>query len=292
MLSSHSMVAIPPEGPFLVQLHREFGSTSQFDEPTVEAFVRRFQEIEKCREWGLDSVHLRRAILCSRPQRYADVVDAVYREYICEKQPHKVLWGDKNPGYISQIPLISQLLPQARFIHIVRDGRDVAVSLRKPPFDIVSVAEAAAFWRRQVAAGVRSGRLLNDDRYMELRYEDLVQGPREVLGQVCAFCRITFEERMLEFYEQNRQKEMVPSHRLAWHQNTLQPVTQERMAIWKSEMSESDVFEFQFSSGDLLRRFDYELIPAPFGKRVEFIGKRTALSVSRASRFVRRKIWR
>ena len=60
---------------------------------------------------------------------YAGVVEAYYKQYAENK--HAQIWGDKTPGYLSHIPLLKRLYPQAKFIHIIRDVRDYCLSIHK-----------------------------------------------------------------------------------------------------------------------------------------------------------------
>lgn len=285
MLTSHPMVAIPPEGPFVVRLYATFGLLDYFPPSTIDRFLDAFFEIEKCAEWGLERWRLRDALCTAEPKAYSTVVSTVYEEYLRQKQPTKHIWGDKNPGYVSHIGAVASILPHARFLHIIRDGRDVAVSMRKPPFNVTSVTDAAAYWKHQVSKGILGGGEIGHKRYMEIRYEDLVKDSESSLRRICSFCGIPFDAEMLQFDEKNREQALVPAQRLAWHANTLRPVTGERVSAWKDEMTKADALHFQFLAGSMLRKYQYSVSPIPLFQRLAF----TAQAVSRkAGRFARR----
>ncbi len=106
-----------------------------------------------------------------------------------------VWFGDKYPPYAGQIPLLARVWPQARFIHIVRDGRGVASSwltawardrawrrALMPP----SLDEIAASWARSVDLADEAGEKLGPDRYLAFRYEDLLSAPRETGARLLA----------------------------------------------------------------------------------------------------------
>jgi len=109
---------------------------------------------------------------------------ATIRDFYAHKWPEIVYWGDKNPLYGDYtnrgcLDTIRLLFPAARFVHIIRDGRDVVTSLvRRKHADGRSwadVEQAAWTWRDTVAIGAAFGRKLGPDGYLSLRYEDLVR---------------------------------------------------------------------------------------------------------------------
>jgi Sulfotransferase family len=150
--------------------------------------------------------HLRSAL--------AGVVRDFYRTLM---PPGARFWGDKNPHYArpadsGSLETVAELFPQARFIHVVRDGRDVVSSLlRKRHADgrpwVQSFDAAHAVWTRHVAVGCEFGASLAPSRYLELRYEDLVRDDAtearrifdflglELHQDVAAFCRSQSVER-------------------------------------------------------------------------------------------------
>src|SRR5262249_21784407 len=134
----------------------------------------------------------------------ADGIDAIYLAYA--ERHGKQRWGDKTPMYMQELPLLAELFPHARFVHIVRDGRDASTSFLNMPAGVVpemwvhprSAAGFACEWRTQVRAARRLGRRVGH-RYTEVRYEQLATDPEGVLAHVCEFAGIAFEPAMLEY---------------------------------------------------------------------------------------------
>jgi hypothetical protein len=98
---------------------------------------------------------------------------------MAEKRGHTRL-AYKDPWDLQHLPLIARLMPTARFIHILRDGRDVAMSMLKFEWGATNLYAGCRYWSRTTGQGCRDGALLGD-RYLELRLEDLMAN-REVLG--------------------------------------------------------------------------------------------------------------
>ena len=98
-----------------------------------------------------------------------------------------------TPLHLLYLPLIKKLLPDALIVHIIRDGRDVAVSLDRigwiKPFSWDRkrrVLAPAIFWKWIVSKGRRHGRSMGGD-YLEVHYEDVVEKPRETLARIGTF---------------------------------------------------------------------------------------------------------
>ncbi len=102
-------------------------------------------------------------------------------------------WADCTPEHLLHLPRIKQLIPEALIIHVIRDGRDVALSadkvgfVKRAPWDRApSVMAAGLYWDWIVRRGRRHGRALGND-YLEVRFEELVTDPRRTLAKLGEF---------------------------------------------------------------------------------------------------------
>lgn len=105
-----------------------------------------------------------------------------------------MIWGDKSPGYIRHIPLLKELFPEAKIIHIIRDVRDYCLSINKAWGK--NMLRAAQRWSNDVSKARNDGHSLKDD-YLELKYEDLLESPDIQLKQICSFLHIEYDPEML-----------------------------------------------------------------------------------------------
>lgn len=184
----------------------------------------------------------------------------------------KARWGDKTPIYVRRMMYIEKLLPEAHFVHVIRDGRDVALSNKGLWFGTNSVEEAAERWCSWIEHARRQARYLK--RYKEIRYEDLVSDTEPVLKEICQFldlswnpCMLdyhrTAEERMREIYRSVEKAEgggtVDGAKRMAIHSLTSKPPQRNRIGRWKSEMSTPDRERFEILAGDLLDDLGYEV---------------------------------
>lgn len=106
-------------------------------------------------------------------------------------------WVEKTPRNAIQLPELFTLFPDLRFVHMIRDGRDVAVSMPTLGGAPKSVPECARLWKRYVRCG-RGAASTRPDRCLEVRYEDLVARPEPVVRRVCEFLDLDFRPGMAE----------------------------------------------------------------------------------------------
>jgi Sulfotransferase family len=202
--------------------------------------------------------------LASRPA--SNVPDAIRRVFEAYARARgKPLYGNKTPDHVLHLPQIAAAFPDARFVHIVRDGRDVALSLLDTGWGPRNVGEAALFWSRHVLAGRDAGAELPPGRYVEVSYEALVGDAERTVGDVCRFLGLAMDERMLHYYE--RAEEIVAAAKQpAIHARISLPPTK-GLRDWRTAMGPSDVALFEALAGDTLEELGYERAFAEIPRR-------------------------
>jgi hypothetical protein len=275
ILNSHRAVAVPPESRFIVELWR--GDPSVDVGETLEGLAGhpRFQV------WGLAIEAVRAELGPSDRASYADVMAAAYTAYA--KSRDKTQWGDKTPRYVQHMPLLAALFPDSRFVHIIRDGRNVALSYADVPFGPKTVARAAALWADRVGTGVRDGRALGAGRYLELRYEDLVSDIEGRVRSLCDFLGLSFDRQMLE-YTERAASETLPRARMYNPHVAEKPIPSVRS--WEEQMLDTHVEVFEAVAGVLLTELGYpRRYPAPgIAARLAALLARAGLPLGRLPR--------
>ncbi|MCP4090219.1 MAG: sulfotransferase [Gammaproteobacteria bacterium] len=158
------------------------------------------------------------------PRNLAAVLDGVFSYF--SQQAGKQRWCEKTPQHVQHIRSIARLFPHAKFIHIIRDGRDCAASFnrrwhRTPELTIYR-------WKNIVRNGCSQGLQLGKEHYMEIHYEELTTDPSNGLSQVCNFLGIPFDPAVLESAQPYLQTENTES--LQMEAGGLQP----NSGKWKS----------------------------------------------------------
>lgn len=253
MLDAHSQLAIGPETHFVPALLKTRSG---------EEFMRAITEHPRFADQQMSADELHEAM--PRPFDASNAMRAFYRLYAASRD--KKYSGDKTPRYVRLMPEIQAALPETRFIHLIRDGRDAALSGLATGIGPGTLEEQAIRWRQTVRKGRTSARALLPGSYMEVFYEDLVREPAKVLERVCKFVGLSYEPRMLAYHEraEERLKELnhdIDSHagnkRMAIHQRVKEPPNADKVGAYKSQMSADELQVFEENAGDLLQRLGY-----------------------------------
>jgi sulfotransferase family protein len=254
MLDAHRELAIPPESHFISLVARVRGRYEQpsgFDADHMATDVMRGLRF---RDWHLPEDAVRTAIRERHPTTLAAAIECFFVAYADAHR--KSRWGDKTPGYSIELPLISELFPEAVFVHLIRDGRNVAMSLMEVPRPPRSIAEAAQVWRSRVARGRTDGAALGSERYLELRYESLVDDPESALKQICALASLGYTPAMLDYHREDPAAS-VPERNWGHHQHLARPPTK-GLRDWRDRMTGADQQLFEAVAGDELEGLGYE----------------------------------
>lgn len=250
MLDRHSALAVPDESYFVPQLARRHRGTVD-----VAAFTDDLRRIGRLRDWGLTADDV--APLLRAGMTAGEAIGAVFEAYAAREG--KSRWGDKTPLYMQYLPLLERLFPDALYVHLIRDGRDAALSHLAVPEGIMTAGWAhprdargfACLWRAEVRAARAVGARIEPRRYLELRYEELVSRPAEELERICAFAGLEYEPEMLGYVGNVDLTDKPHQQRLA------QPPTP-GMRDWRTEMGADDERGFEQVAGDLLAELGYE----------------------------------
>lgn len=259
MFDSHSQLAVPPESYFFLfsPLRRAtYSLRGRFDRT---AFARDLLANPRFTAWGLPDACVLQALERDRPRSYPAALRSVYTAYA---QHHgKVGYGDKSPQYVHWMPRLARWFPDAVFVHIIRDGRDVAPSLWQQPFGPRTLVTATYSWQQAVAAGQRAGQVLGPRRYYELHYETLVAAPEETLQALCGWLGLAFEPQMLHYHE--RATRLLPLEELRGiHRGVMAPITT-NLRNWRTQLPTAQVETIEALAARQLRACGYETGPTP-----------------------------
>lgn len=173
---------------------------------------------------------------------YDEIVRNFYAEWAFFKQT--IRWGGKTPDYAIYAPELFGLFPDAKFVHIIRDGRDVALSLFNLPWGAQNTVVAAIHWKERVEKARNFGKTLSDKNYLEIRYENLLRDPKKEF------------ERLIYFIEYEGDKAEIIKQFNSEIDNL---IMKNNFFKWKKEMSPRQVKNFERYAGNLLKELDYEI---------------------------------
>ncbi len=203
-------------------------------------------------------------ILWSEEELHEVLRDFLRRAYtkVLANKPAATHILDKHPGYSAHVATIKKFLPRAKFIHMIRDGRDVAASTlaahQKMGFGPNDIPGAAEKWKCFLRAAQEASGFGED--YLEIRYEKFLEGKEETYAQVLEFCHLTSSpEWIRETLAANTFEKMKergaspdPNTKLSdkrYHRGTA--------GGWRSDFSALDRYQFDRVAGDLLCELGY-----------------------------------
>lgn len=163
-------------------------------------------------------------------------------------------WGEKTPSNILFWREILEGFPKAKFVHIVRDGRDVAMSWKRVRFGPRHFYTIAELWKAYLDRVERVRSRVGNNQLREIRYEDLLMRPEETVRGLSEFLNIGFVPRMLSFYEN---VDSYPTDARN-ERNLSRPLMKDNMEKWRTGMSRRDLRRFEAVAGSTLERFGYE----------------------------------
>jgi hypothetical protein len=254
MLDSHPLMAVPPETYLITEL---LPRREEYEQPAGLAVDRFLDDVVTnawFKRWELTRRKVRRELDAGEAGGLADGIRAVYRAYARNKGKER--YADKTPVYVYEIDTLAELFEEVRFVHLIRDGRDVACSfLGQERMRPNGPVEAALLWRERVEAGRDAGRRLGSSRYLEVRYEALIADPESVLRPVCEFVELDYDPVMLNYQE--RAEELIRLDGGAErHRGVFLPPT-EGLRRWQTDLEPAQIEAFEIVAGDLLDQLSY-----------------------------------
>lgn len=202
--------------------------------------------------------------------------------------------GDNTPSYVLSIPFLQEIFPNARFIHLVRDPRDVICSIVKMRFGADDLEAAAVEWHGTIGCWMMGERHIEASNRIECRYEDLCRSTESSL------------ERLAKFLERNKTQadSALAAHanaaaageslfsrvsELPHHRNLTQPISVGSIGRYRSELNESQLRTVEALLQYGMLAYGYE--PAEWHVNPWITGSRFFLART-AIRDVARRCWK
>ncbi|NNG03133.1 MAG: sulfotransferase [Inquilinus sp.] len=245
VLSRHSRIAVTPETLFMEQV---------FDDATDPAvMLARVAGSRRCRDLGLDA-DVVAANFTARPPTYCWLFRVLLETYAADAGKDFV--AEKSPLHLLHVPTLAQWYPRARFLLLVRDGRDCVLSMLKVPWAHNSVLRHSAEWRRRMG---KARRLYDSHRQTIhiVRYEELLLAPERELRNAMAFLGLAFERIQLS---PSTASSAVPGWEKAWKSKAYDVPDASRVAAWKREADPATLLAMESVMRDELAAWGYEVI--------------------------------
>lgn len=259
ILDHHPSLAVTNDTHFIPRVLK--GVAASPDTPLTPSLVDRVVGYHRFPRLGVDEATARE--LATRADTYPGFVTLLYDQVA--QLAGKPFAGEKTPDFVRHLPLLHRMFPTARSLHIVRDGREVALSLldwatptkgpgRFPLWNEEPLAVAALWWQWQVETGRRDARTLPEGHHLEIRYDQLVSEPETTMCRAADVLGLPFEAAMLEFHVGRTKNEEGLSAKRAW----LPPTP--GLRNWQARFEPQDLALFEALTGPLLEELGYGLV--------------------------------
>jgi hypothetical protein len=266
LLDSHPQLAITPETHWIPRWFEKNGAKGiRPDGVVTRKLVRKLLAFPRFWELGISPAEVEPLIEPRGTVPYSRFVSALFDLY--GEKRGKRLVGDKTPGYARNLRTLHDLWPTAKLVHLIRDGRDVCLSVLSWPrargwkagqgaacFSIWAespLCATALWWDWHVRLAREAGLAFEPGVYAELRYEALVADPAGECRKLCDFLGIGYDEAMLRLYENRARQGNAGDEKHPWR-----PITP-GLRDWRSQMPPDDVELFEAAAGELLDELSY-----------------------------------
>ena len=238
ILSGNSGISIPPESyriPFAIKKFHIFNNRDWED--IVPQVLKEFEDCKEFYTWEIDITDAQKRLenIADSKRTLSNIFDELFCTYAEKHSPGSKIWGDKTPMNTLYLDWIGTVFPRSKFIHIIRDGRDVASSyLKMERYD--TILEAANRWINSIESAQSFGSKIKEN-YIEIRYEELVTKPEEVIKDTCDFLDIDYDSKMLDHTKQVKKLGDTDKEH---HSNLSKPISSDSVGKWRNNLSESD----------------------------------------------------
>ena len=254
ILASHSQLTIPPETWYLLRLGELLDVRRRLTPDEVDRVVQIMTNHYRWPDMNFAVSDFRREVAELDAPHVHDIVEVVYQKHLDREHKHR--WGDKTPGYIEIVPQLASLFPGAKFIHFVRDGRDVAKSFQALQWSGRWLHDNTREWVEAMDYNERWVHSELSAQIFQARYEDLVLDTEKTVREICKFLGEQFEPGMLSWAE--KVDDLLPAREVGIHEKLKQTPDATFICRWKKEMSNRELLVSEAFMGRHLEALGYE----------------------------------
>jgi hypothetical protein len=250
MLGVHDRVICLPETPFI-------GRSARGDRPAEE--VHRALRVDfKFAFWNLGAADLD-ACAGTTATGYREIIESYVARFARRNRPDAALWLDHSPTNLMFSARLHAAFPEAKFIHIVRDGRAVCASWIPLDWGPNTVVSAAQTWAMHVGHGLAAEATLPPASIRRVTFERLLTEPETLLRELCPWLGLAYQPAMATGSGLE-----VPIYTRNQHTLIGRPVDARRIDDWRGRLSARDIELFEYATGDLLVNLGYPLVGSGF----------------------------
>jgi hypothetical protein len=254
LIDNHPNIAIPPESNIYLRFGRIFHT---YGDPSVRR--NRLRLIRAILHDGC----IQRWRLAASPgdieqrlqqKNFPGIIEALFSFYARKHGARR--WGDKTPAHIHYLSDIRRDFPDAKLIHLVRDGRDVAEAMRRMIWCPVTAVGLADRWRGEVMSWRKFCECAGSENTLIVRYEDLVTSPKEVIGRVMQFIDEPPVDTVSS-YANSAFSQLIGAR--PWQSSLRGGIDSSKVGLYRRKFSAHEIEIMESIAGDALSAYGYSL---------------------------------
>lgn len=189
---------------------------------------------------------------------FAGVYNGILSWYAAHQ--NKPRWGEKTPGNLFFVDAILADFPNAKFLYLVRDGRDASAEYLESAFGATNIYSAAILWKLCQDAVKPWREKLKGTQWLDIHYETLVREPIAILQEVCRFLGEDYDPDILQFHQTEiaQRRAQTKDHKPLGH-----PISDRYVGIYKELLSRRDQRIFAGIAGEELSLLGYDVEVEP-----------------------------
>jgi len=267
IVGAHPQCLCTPESQFVIYALRKIDRP--LEEIKLGDVYKRIQRYYRYKFWGIE-LNDHSLIQQDGKHAYPKLIERLVRLYGKKiGKPEFSIWADHTPNHIKYIRTLFTLFPQAKLVHLVRDGRAVAASIIPLDWGPNTIVSAAHWWMEYLSFGLAAESHWGPDRILRMRYEDILAEPEKHLQMICRFVGIDYQHKMLlggGF--------RIPHYTAKQHPLVGQRPDSSRINAWRKTLSRREIEIFEILTSELLTYLSYPRISGLHTRKISRMERR------------------
>jgi len=241
---------VTPESQFIWDVFKSVDQNSKSTE-----IIKKISENWRYKIWDTNLLDFEINMHECMDDIYAYCIEKVVTNY-AENQgiSDAKIWVDHTPESIGHIDFLSGLFNDAKFIHIIRDGRGVASSFKNLNWGPNTIEDSAIWWSAKISMGLAAEKKYSSDKLMTIKYEDILLDPEKELIRICDFANIKYNENMV-----HGKSFLTPKYTKVQHVLVGGELNKSKVHSWKEVLTEREIEIFEYKVSELLAYVGYDL---------------------------------
>lgn len=263
ILNASNQIYFPYESDFIARAYPVYQEAKNLEDHDYKNISNLFLLCSQPQGWGMSADYIFSKLCEHSPQSFAEVYSVICQAFHQKEGTEKLFWGIKAPVLIASLFRINVVCPDAKIVHLVRDGRDVYLSYRRihkqspVKFGPKGTIQNALYWVDGLRRVEEFIQLNSRQKIYELRYRDLISSPTSELSNLCAYLGIDYLPEMQQNFGD---RQLTPKNlQQSIHQNINSGLVASNSQKYLTQMSRREKMQYELIAAPYLIKYGYQL---------------------------------